>query len=47
MTNKNFKKIKKEFTPKQIIYRHCHNLIFLTSKQLDEIIKLENGEVVK
>ena len=47
MTNKNFKKIKKEFTPKQIIYRHCHNLIFLTSKQLDEIIKLKNGEVVK
>lgn len=47
MTNKNFKKIKKEFTPKQIIYRHCHSLIFLTSKQLDEVIELKNRKEAK
>lgn len=37
-----FKKLKKEKEPKQIIYMHCHNKICLTGKQIDELIKLNN-----
>ncbi|MBQ7798758.1 MAG: hypothetical protein IJ371_06525 [Clostridia bacterium] len=44
MIRKDLKKLKKEKTPKQIIYLHCHNEIYLTSKQLTEIIELKNKE---
>lgn len=47
MKIKEFKKLKKEMEPKKIIYRYCHNLIYLTSKQLDEIIELKNRKGVK
>lgn len=33
------KKLKKEKSPKQIIYLHCHNEIYLTEKQIDNLIK--------
>lgn len=39
MKIKNLKQLKKEKTPQQIIYLHCHNKIFLTNKQIDELIK--------
>lgn len=42
MRIKDFKKLKKEKTPKQIIALHIHNLIYLTDKQLDEVLELKN-----
>lgn len=44
MIRKDLKKLKKEKTPKQIIYLHCHNEIYLTDKQLNEMIELKNKE---
>lgn len=36
------KKLLKIKTPKKIIYMHCHRIINLSSKQLDNLIKLKN-----
>lgn len=44
MIRKDLKKLKKEKTAKQIIYLHCHNEIYLTDKQLNEMIELKNKE---
>lgn len=45
MKRKDFNELKKVKTAKQIIYMYCHNLIYLTSRQLDEVIELKNKEV--
>lgn len=47
MKVKEFKKLKKELDAKQIIYLHCHNLIYLTSRQLGEVIELKNRKELK
>lgn len=39
MRNNTLKKLLKEKTPQQIIYLHCHNKIFLTGRQIDNLIK--------
>lgn len=43
MKNIELKRLQKEKTPKQIIYLHIHNVINLTSKQVDKMINLKNG----
>lgn len=47
MTKIEFEKLLKEKTPKQIIRMHCNWVINLTNKQLDKVIELKNGDVVK
>ena len=46
MKTKDFKKILKEKNSQEIIYMHCFEKIYLTSKQLDLVIerKNRNGE---
>jgi len=40
MRIKEFKKIIKEKTPRDIIAMHTHNKIYLTDKQIDKLIEL-------
>lgn len=47
MRVREFEKLKKQLDAKQIIYLHCHNLIYLTSKQLGEVIDLKNRKVAR
>ena len=42
MKIKEFKKLKKQLDPKKIIYKHCNLEIYLTDRQLQEIIDLKN-----
>ncbi len=42
MTDKDFKKIIKEYEPKEIIRKHCNSEITLSSKQLDKVLDLKN-----
>lgn len=42
MKIKDFNKIKKQLEPKKIIYKHCNSEIYLTERQLQEIINLKN-----
>lgn len=42
MKNSDFKKISKKYTAKELIYMHIRNEINLSSKQIDELIKLKN-----
>ena len=42
MRIKDLEKLKKEKTPKQIIYAHIHNKIFLTDYQVEQLIKEKN-----
>ena len=44
MRTKDLAKLKKTKTPQQIIYLHCHNEIYLTDKQIDEMIELKKQE---
>ena len=44
MKAKEFKKLLKEDKPKHIIAMHCDLRIFLTSKQLDEVLKRKKEE---
>ena len=39
MRIKDLAKLKKEKTPQQIIYLHCHNKIYLTDNQVEQLIK--------
>lgn len=39
MKIKDLSKLKKEKTPQEIIYLHCHNKIYLTNKQIDMLLK--------
>lgn len=39
MKTKDLEKLKKEKTPQQIIALHIHNKLFLTNKQINELIK--------
>lgn len=39
MRIKDLAKLKKEKTPQQIIALHIHNRLFLTNKQINELIK--------
>lgn len=43
MKGNQFKTLVKEKTPKEIIYSHIHGNLFLTNKQLEQIINLKNG----
>ena len=45
MRIKDLAKLKKEKTPQQIIYLHCHNKIFLTNNQIDKLIKERNKDL--
>ena len=49
MLNKNFKKILKENKKnlKKIIYMHINGDIYLTQKQLNEVLKIKNKMEVK
>lgn len=42
MRNKDFKKLIKEYSPENIIYKHISWNIYLTDKQLDKVIKIKN-----
>jgi hypothetical protein len=44
MLIKDFTKLKREKTPKQMIALHTHNLIYLTDKQLNEVLRLKNKD---
>ena len=39
MKMKELKQLKKKKTPQQIIALHIHNRLFLTNKQINELIK--------
>lgn len=43
MERKKLEELLKSKSPKEIIYLHCHNKIYLTGKQLNELIELKNG----
>jgi len=43
MKIKEFIKIKKQETPEKIIRMYCADKIYLTDKQLTEVIALKNG----
>lgn len=47
MRNKDFSKILKEEQPQKIIGLHTHHKIFLTNKQIDEVIKKRDMNGVK
>lgn len=44
MRNKDLKKLLKEKEPQKIIYMHCNDLIYLTNKQIDELIALRDSK---
>ena len=39
LSEKEYKKLKKQYDPQKIINLHCNNKITLTMKQIDELIK--------
>lgn len=43
MERKKLKELLKVKSAKEIIYLYCHNKIYLTGKQLDEMVELKNG----
>ena len=45
MKDREFKKLLKEHSAKEIIYMHTDSKINLTSKQLDKVIELKNKAV--
>lgn len=45
MQIKEFEKMKKKTEPKKMIFLHCIGEIYLTNKQLSEIIDLKNKEI--
>ena len=44
-SDKEFNKLLKKYSAKKLIDMHIMSEINLTSKQLDKVIKLKNGEV--
>lgn len=42
LTEKEYKKLKKQHDPQKIINLHCNNKITLTAKQIDELIKIRD-----
>lgn len=44
MRIKDFKKLKKELTPKKMIYKHIHDEIFLTKKQIKNLVEEIGGK---
>lgn len=44
MKAKDFNKLLKNETPKEIIRKYCYNEIFLTNFQLDKVIKLKQEQ---
>jgi hypothetical protein len=42
---KDFNKLKKQLDPQKIIRKHCNLEIYLTDRQLQEIIDLKNKPV--
>lgn len=46
-SEREFKKLLKQYSPKKIIYMHIERKINLTSKQLDKVIELKRkGEML-
>ena len=47
MRTKDFNKLIKEKTPREIIAMHTHNKIYLTDKQINKLIELRGNDYWK